>query len=244
MQRSAASSPTTSSPNSKNSPTASSGTSPRTTRDSQQRPPSKRQRLSNGTSASVPSTPLSNSDQTPNLNHDQFYDEAMRAALAAEEALRAQADERRAKIRGESRWTLSFRDPQYPGRNEIGRGEEEHKENPAVPLQVITAGYGDIDVFTAVSGGGKGASRRDTEYANVVNGSDELGSMRDSVPGVGRRTFGKFKRRTSEVPSSFLSSNFTLLGLCSNFYKFHCRVKALMRTLMNLRFAFICIGHF
>src|ERR1700722_8041877 len=72
-------------------------------------PPSKRQRLSTG--SSFPTTTSSD------------Y-EAVRAALAAEELKRAQAIERQAAEAGETRWGLSFRDPEEGGeRMRVGKVE-------------------------------------------------------------------------------------------------------------------------
>lgn len=199
MQRSIASSPTSSSPRNSSSnkttlaasPTS---TSPKASRKDhghhhQQQPPSKRQRLSNGSPAAVPSSSVSGDGQN--------YDDAMRAALAAEEALRVQADERRAKVRGESRWALSFMNPQYPT-GPGDDGEEQDDSNPMLPLQVVTAGYGDIDAFTA----SKGEIGNDKDYTSTSKRSNESKSMHDSNSSVGRRTFGKYKRRASEVPFS------------------------------------------
>ena len=153
----------------------------------QQKPSSKRQRLSDGSPAAISSTSVSGEGQS--------YDDAMRAALAAEEALRVQADERRAKVRGESRWALSFMNPQYPTGREVGDGGQGSR-NPVLPLQVVTAGYGDIDAFTA----GKGEIGRDKNSTSTFKGSNESNSMQGSSSNVGRRTFGKYKRRALEVP--------------------------------------------
>ena len=200
MQRSIASSPTSSSPKNNNSKTrlAASPTSasPKNSHnDHPKQPPSKRKRLSNGSPAAVPSTGVSGGDQSYSYNHSQNYDDAMRAALAAEEALRVQADERRAKVRGESRWALSFMNPQYPTGEGDGDGGHGSKSQ-VLPLQVVTAGYGDIDAFTA-STGGLGSEK---EYTSTIRRSNESQSTQDGNSSVGRRTFGKFKRRVSEVP--------------------------------------------
>ena len=201
MQRSAASSPTTSSSQDRKTLLTPSKTSPKTLRDSQEQRPSKRQRLSNGKSSSVSSMPLSNSNQASELSHSQAYDEALRAALAAEEALRVQADERRAIIRGESRWTLSFRDPQYPSSDDTRGGEVKNSISLVAPLRVVTAGYGDIDTLSATPGAEMASDERNTENAQ---GDDESVSVQEKVPSLGRRTFGKFRRRASEVPLFFL----------------------------------------
>src|ERR1700722_1891124 len=83
-------------------------------------PPSKRQRFSTG--SSPPATTSSDA-------------EAVRAALAAEELKRAQAIERQAAEAGETRWVLSFRDPEESGER---KGRE-----PA--LKVVSAGFAVID---------------------------------------------------------------------------------------------------
>ncbi|KAK8238959.1 hypothetical protein HDK77DRAFT_282443 [Phyllosticta capitalensis] len=78
-------------------------------------PPAKRQRTS---AASSPATPTD-------------YD-AVQAALAAEEAKRAAAMERQAAEAGETRWVLSFMEP-----------EKESRQKSA--LRVVSAGYADLD---------------------------------------------------------------------------------------------------
>lgn len=78
-------------------------------------PPTKRQRTS---AASSPATP---SDL-----------EAVHAAIAAEELKRTQAIERAAAEAGETRWVLSFREP-----------EKEARQHNA--LRVVSAGYADLD---------------------------------------------------------------------------------------------------
>ena len=113
-------------------------------------PPSKRQRLSIGSSS--PATPSSD------------Y-EAVQAALAAEELKRVQAIERQAAEAGETRWVLSFRDPEESGE---GKGRE-----PA--LKVVSAGFAVIDAVG------------DGEL------SEEEEGVRRTVGG--RRRFGKVKVR-------------------------------------------------
>ncbi|KAF2841156.1 hypothetical protein M501DRAFT_989710 [Patellaria atrata CBS 101060] len=78
-------------------------------------PPSKRIRLSNGTGAPTGTT--------------SHYD-AVQTAVAAEELKRSQAVERQAVESGETRWVLSFQEPD---------------ESPKAGLQVVTAGYAAID---------------------------------------------------------------------------------------------------
>lgn len=77
-------------------------------------PPSKRVRLSNGTAS--PATPYA-------------QQEAVQAALAAEEAKRLQALERHAADSGETRWVFSVQE----------------QPRPQQSLNVVTAGFGDID---------------------------------------------------------------------------------------------------
>jgi len=120
MQRAAASSPTT-----PVTPTSSSTQSPSYSS-------SKRQKLAH--SPSTPVTPLS----------DQ---QAIQAALDAEEAKRSEALEKIAAERGETKWVLSFVDEQ--------RGERNGG------LRVAKAGYGDID------GGGWGADGGGSERKGV-----------------------------------------------------------------------------
>ena len=113
-------------------------------------PPSKRQRLSTG--SSFPATTSSD------------Y-EAVRAALAAEELKRAQAIERQAAEAGETRWVLSFRDPEESGE---GKGRE-----PA--LKVVSAGFAVIDAV------GDGELSKEEEGVGRTVG--------------GRRRFGKVEVR-------------------------------------------------
>jgi hypothetical protein len=113
-------------------------------------PPSKRQRLSTG--SSFPTTTSSD------------Y-EAVRAALAAEELKRAQAIERQAAEAGETRWVLSFRDPEESGE---GKGRE-------LALKVVSAGFAVIDAV------GDGELSKEEEGVGRTVG--------------GRRRFGKVEVR-------------------------------------------------
>lgn len=81
-------------------------------------PPSKRVRLSNGRSA--PGTPATPSDQ-----------EVLQAALAAEEKKREDALQKAAEQAGETKWVLSFKDPQDDARQPM--------------MQVVRAGFAAID---------------------------------------------------------------------------------------------------
>jgi hypothetical protein len=82
-------------------------------------PPSKRQRLSNGSHISTPSsTPRSDA-------------QAVEEALAAEELRRTEALEREAADRGETKWYLSFEEPQ-PSIQES-------------PLRIVSAGFSMLD---------------------------------------------------------------------------------------------------
>lgn len=110
-------------------------------------PPSKRQRLSAG--ASPPATPSSD------------Y-EAVQAALAAEELKRAQAVERQAAEAGETRWVLSFRDPE-----EGGQGRE---KQPA--LNVVSAGFAVID-----AAGDEELSEEEEGARRVVEGRQRFGKV-------------------------------------------------------------------
>lgn len=90
--------------------------------------PSKRQRLSKGTS--TPGTP---SDH-----------ERIQAAIAAEDLKRTQAIERQAAAAGESKWILSFRDL------------EEGKSKPG--MRVVQAGFAVIDGDASEDSDGHGVS--------------------------------------------------------------------------------------
>ena len=94
----------------------------------------------------------------------------------------------RAQVRGENRWTLSFIEPAYPERMKAGDGGVE------APLQVVSAGYGDIDSGRVGLIGGVGAG---SEGVDGVNRSG-ANTLHDGGMVAGRRTFGKFKKN-SEV---------------------------------------------
>lgn len=82
-------------------------------------PPSKRQRMSDGSGISTPPS-ASRSDAT-----------AAKEAVAAEERQREEAFDREAADRGESKWYLSFKQPQKPA--------------SASPFRVVSAGYSTLD---------------------------------------------------------------------------------------------------
>ncbi|KAF2191780.1 hypothetical protein K469DRAFT_555982 [Zopfia rhizophila CBS 207.26] len=100
-------------------------------------PPSKRVRLSNG--ASAPGTPGTPSDH-----------EVIQAALAAEEKKRKEALEKAAVAAGETKWVLSFKDPQDGVRPEGMRvvqsgfavidGEDDKSDEGVRPVGRITFG--------------------------------------------------------------------------------------------------------
>ena len=115
MQRAAASSP------------AQASTPGSWTSHSPSEPPTKRQRLSSSHSTSA--TPLS----------DQ---QAIQAALDAEEAKRSKALARVAAERGETKWALSYVD------------EEERRRRAG--FKVAQAGYGEIDADEGLGSNGKG----------------------------------------------------------------------------------------
>ncbi|RMY47495.1 hypothetical protein D0865_08630 [Hortaea werneckii] len=82
-------------------------------------PPSKRQRMSDGSGISTPPS-ASRSDAA-----------AAKEAVAAEERQREEAFDREAADRGESKWYLSFKQPQKPA--------------SASPFRVVSAGYSTLD---------------------------------------------------------------------------------------------------
>jgi len=115
-------------------------------------PPAKKQRLSSGSYTSSPlSTPTSDA-------------QAVQEALAAEEQKRAEALEREAADRGESKWYLSFKEPQTPVAES--------------PLHVVSAGYSTLDAA---------ASARDRS-------SEEEGTDLVRPSFAGRKSFGKFNK--------------------------------------------------
>ena len=115
-------------------------------------PPSKKQRLSSGSYNST----------SPSVSKTDV--QAVQEALAAEEEKRTKALEREAAGRGESKWYLSFKEPQTP----------EIKS----PLQFVTAGYSMLDAASSLK-------ERSSE-------EDSTEAVRPTVPG--RRSFGKFNR--------------------------------------------------
>lgn len=115
-------------------------------------PPSKKQRLSNGSYASTPSsTPRSDA-------------QAIEEALAAEEQRRTEALEREAADRGETKWYLSFKEPQTPAQES--------------PLRIVPAGYSTLD-----------AAAHSKERP-----SDDDVEIDVPLQAKGRRSFGKFNR--------------------------------------------------
>ena len=82
-------------------------------------PPSKKQRMSDGSGISTPPS-TSRSDAA-----------AAKEAVAAEERQREEAFDREAADRGESKWYLSFKQPQKPA--------------SASPFRVVSAGYSTLD---------------------------------------------------------------------------------------------------
>ncbi|KAI6809906.1 hypothetical protein KC332_g12580 [Hortaea werneckii] len=82
-------------------------------------PPSKKQRMSDGSGVSTPPS-ASRSDAA-----------AAKEAVAAEERQREEAFDREAADRGESKWYLSFKQPQKPV--------------SASPFRVVSAGYSTLD---------------------------------------------------------------------------------------------------
>ena len=115
--------------------------------------PSKRQRLYNGSyNSTASSTPRSDA-------------QAIEEALASEEQKRNEALEREAEERGETKWYLSFKEPQ--------------SSVTTTPLRVVSAGYSTLD---ATNPGAVSPSQED----------DGPGSARENP---GRRSFGKFNRR-------------------------------------------------
>ena len=127
-------------------------TSPKSTPSTPPEPPSKRQRMSNGSYASTPaSTPKSDA-------------QAIEEALAAEEQKRTEALEREAADRGETKWYLSFKEPEA--------------SVAQTPLRIMSAGFSTLDSTSAA---------RDRS-------SDEDVDTTKPPSSFGRRSFGKFNR--------------------------------------------------
>lgn len=172
MQR-AANSPTT------NSPSNTSG------------PPSKRQRLSNG--SSQPSS--HNSAPAKSTPRNRASDRhAVQAALEEEERKRQAALDRAAADAGETRWVLSFQ--------EEPRRVAEKADGKSAELRVIKKGYAEIDWRSEKACSGA---------ESTVNGEDDVGDKDPQEPNseedannddsyrtfgdmVGRRSFGRFNK--------------------------------------------------
>ena len=96
-----------------------SAASPASSPNTPPEPPSKRQRMSNGSHVSTPSSTPRSDAQT------------VEEALAAEEQRRTEALEREAADRGETKWYLSFKEP-----------ENTVQESP---LRIVSAGFSMLD---------------------------------------------------------------------------------------------------
>ncbi|KAK4542265.1 hypothetical protein LTR36_006918 [Oleoguttula mirabilis] len=128
-------------------------------------PPSKKQRLSTGSYNSTPSSaPRSDS-------------QAVQEALAAEEQKRTAALERQAADRGESKWYLSFKEPQTSATES--------------PLLVVSAGYSMLDAASTAK-----------ERSSEEEGTE---ATRPSI--AGRRSFGKFNKVVEKQQNPDLSSD-------------------------------------
>lgn len=86
-------------------------------------PSSKRQRMSNGSYASTPSS-------TPRSDAQRIEE-----AKAAEEQKRTEAVEREGVQRGETKWYLSFKEPP--------------RTTPQTPLRIVSAGFSTLDASDA-----------------------------------------------------------------------------------------------
>lgn len=131
-------------------------------------PPSKKQRLSNGSFNASPSTPKSDA-------------QAMQEAMASEERRRTAALDREALDRGDTKWYLSFQNPQSPATES--------------PLRIVSAGFSALD---AVDG------RKDIESEDEDEDEDE-GLTRPQLPG--RRSFGKFNKAVEKQQNPDMSSS-------------------------------------
>ena len=115
-------------------------------------PPSKKQRLSNGLSNSSPSTPQSDA-------------QALDEVLAAEEQTRNEALELQAAQRGDTKWYLSFQQPQSPV--------------VKTPLRIVSASYAALDSTSSAID----YSAEENDYSTIPPQIQ------------GRRSFGKFNRK-------------------------------------------------
>ncbi|TKA72620.1 hypothetical protein B0A49_02669 [Cryomyces minteri] len=125
--------------------------------------PTKRQRMSNGSTPTTPSSDL----------------QAMQAAMAAEELKRTAALERAAADAGESKWVLSFQDPE--------------DSIPKNALNVISAGFSMLDSPGTYN-----------HHSSAENEEDEQ-VQRPQV--IGRRSFGKFNSALEKQQNPDASSS-------------------------------------
>ncbi|KAK4565880.1 hypothetical protein LTR86_003729 [Recurvomyces mirabilis] len=139
--------------------------SPSSTPSTPSDPPSKRQRLSNGTFNSIPSSAA------------QREARLVEEAIAAEAKKREDALEREAADRGESKWYLSYKQPNTPGAESV--------------LKVVSAGYSSLD--------GAGTTRGEDSDEELVE------QARPKF--VGRKSFGKFNKTVEKQQNPDLSSS-------------------------------------
>ncbi|KAK3714799.1 hypothetical protein LTR37_007534 [Vermiconidia calcicola] len=136
-------------------------------------PPSKKQRLSNG---SYQSTPAS----TPRTDAQVFEE-----AQAAEDTKRAAALEREAAARGDSKWYLSFK-------------ESVPTQSAQFPLQIVSVGYSTLDA----SGAGKQGSSEgeDDRAAPQMQGRRSFGKFNRKLEKQQNEDVSSDSESSSESP--------------------------------------------
>ncbi|KAF2235932.1 hypothetical protein EV356DRAFT_565964 [Viridothelium virens] len=169
-------------------------------------PPSKKQRLSNG------SAQASNRNGEPAeqaLSSRVSDRQAVQAALEAEERKRQAALDKAAAGAGETKWVLSFQEE--PGNAALRRN------NKGTELKVVKKGYAEIDW-----GNGRASGVPDTTEARKINlkkedqshpysnkREDDEDPLRGLENSVGRRSFGRFNKSVErrQNPNYESSSN-------------------------------------
>ncbi|KAI9654806.1 MAG: hypothetical protein M1821_005800 [Bathelium mastoideum] len=154
-------------------------------------PPSKKQRLSNGSSYS--SSP-SNTPVKPTSKSRHQDRQAVQAALVEEERRRQHALEKAAADAGESRWVLSFQEDTQSTAKDGNGGN--------AGLQIIRKSYAEIDLeqravdesFHSTKSGGDDHPKAHDSKIDLDRDAVEGASSLDLGDMVGRRSFGRFNQ--------------------------------------------------
>ena len=172
-------------------------------------PPSKKPRLSNGSShpSSQTSTPIKHESGSQSSDR-----QAVQAALEEQERIRQQALDRAAADAGEVKWVLSFQ--------EEPKNITENMHNKGKRLRVVKKSYAEIDWGSENIGSYKGSrenkddidQNKDRTETDLGEKADENDSSNIFSDMAGRRSFGRFNKsierhRDPNYESSSVSSN-------------------------------------